>query len=322
MLDFVRRLLFALAVSLPSLFIATGPVAAQDAPPSETSPENPEAAREARERFRQGLEHFNAHRYREAIQQFQLAASQVPSADLWFNIARAHEELQELDAAMEYYQRYLRDRVDPPDREAVEAKIAALRERADAARQAAQRAPTTGTLSIRSSVEGAAIRVDDREVGRAPLDVPLTLAPGEHALAVDADGYLPFRARVSVDAGLATNAYADLVEGTRYRSVEGERIFTWVAGGLAVAALGTSIGFAVAAESKKSELGTPPAGADLEAFYAPARDLALISDVMLGTAIGLGVVAVVLYFIEGQSVATERVAGRATAARRPRGIQF
>ncbi len=85
-----------------------------DAHDEGASPEDPQAAQRARERFQAGMEHFEAHRYRDAIHEFELAASLVPSADIWFNIARAWEELREFEPAIEYYQRYLRDRVDPP----------------------------------------------------------------------------------------------------------------------------------------------------------------------------------------------------------------
>ncbi len=147
--------------------------------------------------------------------------------------------------------------------------------------------------------------VDGREVGESPLAVPITTQPGEHQVVVEKDGYIPFRSRVNVQPGVDTTAYADLVDATEYRSVHGSRLFTWIAGGLALAAGGVAIGFAVDAENKRNEV----AGSTASSAYAPARHSALISDVMLGTAIGLVVVAVVLYFIEGRSVATERVSG-------------
>jgi tetratricopeptide (TPR) repeat protein len=278
---------------------------------TEVSPEDPQAAQRARERFQAGMEHFQAHRYRDAIHEFELAASLVPSADIWFNIARAWEELGEHEPAIEYYRRYLRDRVDPPDRERVEQHIAELEERMEAERQQGQHAPTTGTLRIRTSIEGATVIVDGREVGESPLSVPITTEPGEHEVFVEKEGYLPFRSQVSVQPGVDTTAYADLVEATEYRAVRGSRIFTWIAGGLAVASAGVSIGLAVAANSQLDEWeasNTDPALRD-EGLLDKSRNTALISDIMLGTAIGLAVVAVVLYFIEGRAVATERVSG-------------
>jgi tetratricopeptide (TPR) repeat protein len=283
------------------LVLVAAPVSAQDAE-AETpvdqgaAPENIEATRRARELFQQGMEHFEARRFREAIRSFNMASEQVPSADLWFNVARAHEELSEYEPAIEHYRRYLRDRVDPPDRESIEQHIAALTERAEAARQARRRAPTTGTLRVTTNREGADVSVDDRGVGEAPLAAPLTLPPGRHRLSVRRDGYMPFEAEVDVQAGVTTAAYADLQPATEYRSTRGGRLFTWIAGGLSVAALGTSIYFGAKAARRQNDMD-----------YDGATDAAEVSDWLLGGAIVLAVGAVVLYFVEGSSVGTERV---------------
>jgi len=78
--------------------------------------------------------HYEAERFSEAIHSFQVAASLIPSADLWFNIARCHEQLArarnsaaDYEQAIAYYRRYLTDRVDPPDRAAIEAAAEAMR---------------------------------------------------------------------------------------------------------------------------------------------------------------------------------------------------
>ncbi len=258
------------------------------------APENLEATREARQHFMEGVEHFSAHRYREAIRAFSLAAEQVPSADLWFNIARAHEELSEYEPAVDFYQRYLRDRVDPPDRDEVEQHIASLRERAEAEREARRTRPTTGTLRLTTNHEGAAIELDGQDAGRSPWAEPRQVEPGRHSLVVRREGYIPFRSEVSVEAGVPTTAYADLTPETRYRSIQADRIFTWVAWGLGVAALGTSIGLGVEAASRQSNLGD-------------ARTWAAYSDGLLGAAIGCAVVGLILWFAEGRSVGSERI---------------
>jgi len=297
----------ALALSTPSLTFAQEQEAAEG-DDAEVSPEDPQAAQHARERFLAGMEHFEAHHYREAIHEFELAASLVPSADIWFNIARAWDELGEFEPAIEYYRRYLRDRVDPPDRARIEQHITDLEAQMEEARQESHHAPTTGTLRIRSNVEGAKVIVDGREVGESPIAAPITLEPGEHEIFVEKEGYLPFRGQVNVQAGADTTAYADLGDATEYRAIHGSRLFTWIAGGLSVVSFGVAIGLAVAAEGTKGDwenMGSPLPSDTLD----DARNLALFSDVMLGVGIGLAVVAVVLYFIEGRAVGTERVSG-------------
>lgn len=64
---------------------------------------------EAVEFYRSGREHFEAGRYREAIDDLERALTLDPgSATLVYNVARVHELLGELDPAIEYYARYLR----------------------------------------------------------------------------------------------------------------------------------------------------------------------------------------------------------------------
>lgn len=261
-----------------------------------SEPENAGSTREASERFRLGMEHFDARRFREAIREFELAARLVPSADLWFNIARAHEELNELEAAADNYGYYLRDRVDPPDREQVEALIAQLRERAETARLARRRQPTTGTLRVQSTEAEAEVAIDERAIGQTPIALPLTLEPGNHHVSVRRDGFIPFESKIQIDAGITTAAYADLAPATAYRSIRGDRIFTWIVGGVAVASLVPSAIFSIQANGQRNDR-------DFDA----AEDSARLADVFLATSLVLGVGAVLLYFLEGRSVGTERV---------------
>ncbi len=274
------------------------------------TPENPEAAREAREHFQQGLEHFQAREYRDAVHEFQTAAALVPSADLWFNIARAYEELSEYEPAIENYRKYLHDRVDPPDRERIEQHITELEEQLEAARQARRTTATTGTLRVTTNVEGAKIRVDGRDVGESPLTAPLTVRPGDHQLEVEADGYSTFRAVVHVEIGMDMTAHAEMPPGTSYTAVRGSRLFTWIAAGLGGAALVTSIVLGVVANNQTNDaLALPEDSMEMQAALDDARGTALASDVMLGVTVGMAVVAVVLYFIEGRAVGTERSTG-------------
>jgi hypothetical protein len=135
-------------------------------------------------------------------------------------------------------------------------------------------------------------------VGTTPLTDPLTLDPGLHALAIDLDGYVPFRSEVRLSAGLATLATVDLQPITRYRSVRGRRIYTWIVGALAVAAAGTSLGLGIRAHRLEDQ-----------GRLADARDFARYSDIALGSGIVLGVGSITLYFVEGRAISTERLSG-------------
>jgi tetratricopeptide (TPR) repeat protein len=280
------------------------------APPLEAAPapvpENADATREARELFLAGAEHFEARRFREAIRAFTAAAQRVPSADLWYNVARAHEELSEYEEAIEHYQRYLRDRVDPPDREQVTAHLALLRERADAARAARRSSPTEGTLRLNVDRDAARVQLDGQDAGASPWEGPRELSAGRHQLAIEREGFVPFRAAVTLEPGMTTAAYAQLAPETRFRVLQSDRVFTWVAWALGAVSLGTSIGLGVEASSRTANL-------------PDAREWAAVSDAFLGGAIGLGVVGLVLWFVEGRNVGTERLepepAGTTTGVR-------
>ncbi len=253
------------------------------------------ASERARAYFVEGMQAFEERRFGDAISAFRRASELVPSADLTFNIARAYEELGELDGAVENYRRYLRDRVDPPDREAVLEHIRELEERAEAQRIAARQTPTTGTLRVEVDVAGAEVRIDDRPIGTSPIPMPLSFGVGEHHLEVRLEGYVPFRARVHLDAGATAVAQAHLVPATEYRSVRGKRRFTWVAAALSGAAAAASLGLGIHARSLRDP-----------SDMSEARRWARYSDYALGGAVVMGVGTVTLFFGEGRAVRTER----------------
>ena len=281
-----------------------------ESPPDEpgAAPENMRATDEAREHFMAGIEHFRQHQYRDAIRRFQLAADLVPSADLWFNIARAYEEVSEYDAAVEHYQRYLRDRVDPPDRATIERHIEELRARAEVQRAEQRAAPTAGELRLTANHDGADVLLDGESAGSSPWPAVREIAPGRHTLSLESQGYIPFRSEVSVERGVTTAAYADLVPETRYRAIRADPVFAWIAWGLGIAALGTSIAVGVEAASRQST--------DLDT----ARNLAAYSDGLIGVTIGMGVVGLVLWFVEGRTVSTERITVESSGAAGVRGL--
>ena len=298
---------FAFAILFAGEAVAEEPVAqaparndAIAAPTPERTPENADAVRSATQHFDTGMVHYRARRFRDAIREFELAASTVPSADLWFNIARAHEQLSDWGDAAEFYRKYLRDRVDPQDRAAVEEHIAALEERAEAERMARRQAPTTGSLRIESTFSGANLRMDGSDVGHTPIAEPLSTTPGSHALDLRATNRIPARAQANVTAGLTSTAFLEVPPMTRYRSIRGKRLWTWIAGGVALATLGTAAVLEI--EANRGDHGGHTTGAMRAADYT------------LGAGIVLAVTSIILYFVEGRSVGTERIADETPAS--------
>jgi tetratricopeptide (TPR) repeat protein len=307
----------ALVAAAPAVVCAQADAGVPDAAPQPATDEtvahqDADSAARAREEFMAGVAHFQAERYSEAIHSFQVAASLVPSADIWYNIARSYEELarsrgeaSDYEQAIAHYQRYLTARVDPPDRAQVEQHIANLEERLEAVRLAAQVAPTTGTLRLRAERDGARVLVDGQELGRTPIADDVTLSPGTHRLRAELDGYVPFLADVTITAGTTTSSRIELVPAHHYRAAHGDRILTWISFGLAGAALGTSIGVGIYAADQQSHALNPFDMGALE----NARGIAGWSDAALGGAIGFAVLGVILYFVEGNAVSTEELVG-------------
>jgi len=263
---------------------------------------------EAREHFEAASRHYEAREFREAIREFELSGSLVPSADLAYNVARCYEHLDEFGPAKDYYERYLREKIDPPDRADVEQKIAWLGEQIEARRQAGRERATTGLLRLSVDPAGAQVSIDDRPMGAAPFAEPLPLPPGDHRLSIVAAGRQDWVGRVQVRAGDTTHAVAELPAATVHEAVKGGRLWTWIAGGTAVAAgLGGVILGAGAQGTMNDAQATYDAGdvATAHQLERDARSQADSADYLFGAAIVLGVTGVILYFVEGSAVATE-----------------
>ncbi len=265
---------------------------------SAAGPDDPARFREARSHFDAGRAHYGQHAWRDAIREFELARSRVPSADLAFNIARCHEQLNEYDAAIQEYERYLREKVDPPDREPVTRKIASLRELAETARVARRQRPDTALLRVTVSEPAASVRIDARVIGQSPIADPIRLAPGDHAVSVTKTGFRPFAAQASLVAGGTGDAIVNLERATTYETIRGSRLWTYVAGALAVGAAGGGVYFGASALGR---LGTDEPA---------ARKTALVADGLYASAVVLFVGAVALYFLEGSASETRQRAAR------------
>lgn len=147
------------------------------APPSASTAAQPVEL--ARLRYRQGVEAYQAKRYREAIDYFLEADRLAPNAALSFNIARAYENTDDVAATLRWYRDYLRRAPEAPDRGDVEGVIRGLEKRL-AAKGVQQ-------VTIQSDPTQADISIDGRAVGITPWTGEL--APGAHKLLLERDGY-------------------------------------------------------------------------------------------------------------------------------------
>jgi tetratricopeptide (TPR) repeat protein len=166
--------------------------------------------RHAQEHFLLGLEFYRTSGYREALREFEAALALAPSADIWFNIGRAHQQLGQYAQAIQALERYLRDRVDAPDAAAVRTQIRKLSERASALGERSAEARSFGSVRVYHATADAQVFVDGRPLAGAALAAPLLLPSGRHRFDVLERGRVPLHALLEVQPGLLTAAYADL----------------------------------------------------------------------------------------------------------------
>jgi hypothetical protein len=280
----------------------SGRASAPAATATEATPGS-EGVRAAQEHLGRALEHYRAHRYVEAIHEFELANRAAPSADLWYNIARSHELLSHHDEAVDYYRRYLRDKVNAPDRADVERRIAELERLAEQQRAAARRQDGTARIRFDVATPGATVFLGDRTVGSSPLTEALAVEPGTYPLRVTAPGMQEWRGSVRARRGETVTAFVTPQPATEYRTRAGGHLLSYILGGAGFAALGTGVGFGVYAA------GLPQCTWNSGGMFDPCgrREAAFGADVAFGIGAGLLLTSVITYFIEAGNARTERV---------------
>lgn len=286
-----------LAAFVLGLFACLPPLAqAQSASraPDDAQPSAAELAA-GREHFRHAGEHYRAGRFREALQSLRLADASVPSPELWFNMGKAHEQLGEVELAIEQYKRYLDARADAPDaarvRVRVEALEASLEQRPKDKRERA-------ALRIDAADDGIAVQLDGESIGTTPIDALLWVEPGEHDLRAERDGYAPFRAEILAPAGAMVIGSIETVRrsagtpidagraGARSAHMGSVAAPVWISGGAAVASLVASAAARGVGEAQRSQ-------GDLDA----SRSAGTVADVTLASALASSAVAAILYLV-------------------------
>ena len=122
--------------------------------------------------YARGIDLANQGLYEAALEQFNNAYIKSPHFAVLYNIGQAQIALGRPLEAITALSKYLRDGVEQVPlsrREQVQAQINLLESR-------------IAELTIATDTTGAVIRVDGREVGRAPLFQPIRLAAGPHTI--------------------------------------------------------------------------------------------------------------------------------------------
>jgi tetratricopeptide (TPR) repeat protein len=189
-LSLALALLVAAPARAQSSDVAPEPAAA--VPPAAAAQDEAAAARElARQHFNRGVELAGQGEYEAALSEFQDAHRVSPNYVVLYNIAQAYILLGRPLEAIEMLERYVREGADQLPTERVE-RVAQQIEA-----QRIQRAE----LRIAVNVPSAALELDGRAVGSAPLTSPLYVNPGTHLLTVRAPERPPLLRSVVLGAG-------------------------------------------------------------------------------------------------------------------------
>ncbi len=85
-----------------------------------------ERSAEAKDRFTQGMAHFQLEEYDQAIVEWEAGFRTQPVPEFLYNIAQAYRLSKQLEKALSFYQKYLRMEPKAPNRVEVERHIASL----------------------------------------------------------------------------------------------------------------------------------------------------------------------------------------------------
>jgi hypothetical protein len=275
------RLVRTLLCSLSALSIAVAVAQAQ--PPAQQRAL-------ARELYTNGQQLFRQGDFGGAQRAFEEAYRAVPNPVVLLSIAECHVRTEQYQKAIDTLRTYLSERANAPDRAQVEAQIQTLQSK-------------PATLSVLSNIDGASIVVDQQDTGHVtPADV--SLAPGEHTIALTKDGYVPAQQTVTLAPGGRDNvrvmlsaeppapvAETPVVEPTPTERHRYPTPAFWAVTGVTGAGLVVGAVLGGLALDKKSDFDDKPT----EALADKGERLALFADVGFGIAVAGGVTALVLY---------------------------
>jgi hypothetical protein len=139
---------------------------------------DPDEAR-ARAHFERGYTLAERGAFSEAIAEFEAAQALRSNVSLLYNLGQAYAAAGRSAEAVATLERYLADggaAVTPERRRQAEGLLL-------------YHAPRVGRIQLEIEPAGAAVSIDGKPVGRAPLPSALPVTPGQHALVISADGY-------------------------------------------------------------------------------------------------------------------------------------
>jgi hypothetical protein len=265
----------------------------------------------------------------EAIAILKQAAAIKESAEILLHMGECQAKtgkLRDALATLEKGQDVAKQEKDKASQQAIATKLEQLR----------GRVPTV-TLKVPSDVSGVSAKIDDEAIASEKLSAPIPLDPGDHTIAVTAEGGKSFSKKVSLAEKDAIEVNVELGSsgggGTTTAPSSGDKgedkggdepkrsgtipLGTWIAGSAALAlAVGGIVAFAVAG-SEASD-GEDQCAKQKECDQAAIDSVHQLDTAALALWIGAGIgvgVAVGFYILDQPKGSRDRTGPPATVAR-------
>jgi hypothetical protein len=180
----MRAAALALAIACAPLLALADDAGA----PTEAAP-LPASVNEAKRHFKQGIVLYNNGDYNGALAEFEASYRGQPAPAILYNIALTEMSIFRYVESIEHFTEYLsEEKTTTPER------------RREVERFVTDMKALMADLRLSIAPDGAAVMVDGRALGTAPLK-PFAVAAGTRVIEVSADGYRPLRKEVVVAAG-------------------------------------------------------------------------------------------------------------------------
>ena len=157
---------------------------------------------EAGKHFQRGVTLYGEADYRGALVEFSRAYELAPNGAVLYNVGETQYQLRDYAAALITFQRYLTESgLADSHRTEVEANVRELKSR-------------VGRLTIETVPRGAEVSIDDRVVGKTPLDTAITVGLGHLKVTATIPGRSPVTRYVDVAAEEDVSVSLQLPAGT------------------------------------------------------------------------------------------------------------
>jgi tetratricopeptide (TPR) repeat protein len=253
----------------------------------------PEKVAEARSHFGRGVQYYEDGDYRAALLEFERAYAIQAAYQLLYNLGQVSAELKDYANAERYFRGYLKEggsSIASERRSEVLSELSRLRSR-------------VGSLRIVTNQAGAEIRVDDHLIDKT--SGPVRVSAGRREVAAEKQGYAPIRRVVDVLGGEEISVSLDFTPMSVRADKEDSNVVPWITGISSVALLigSGAVGYSAYTDSSeyKRELDRVTSQDRLDQLSSQAKTKALVSDILLGTAIAGGLLTIILLVTDGTS---------------------